>query len=1253
MERNKSIRNGFSFYFGAIAFLFLYLVNINCTYSQAVNLGEKNNLWHNIQRTQRYHPDGEDFVIVNGDKRFNRALYGTHTGFRVETGDLPEFALYMPGMGGNLRFGLIHSDTSKWLIHADKIETRYRPGSMLYEIHDTLLGDGKINLVILAMSDAEGVILKFTTSNLPPDCKLFWAYGGATGKRFPRDGDIGADPESVFYLNPDYCKDNEYVITNNVFNLYYGSGRSQSEDELYENNFQLSPEEKEALRLKNKKKLCGLVPPGASAIVCDAENQKTPLSVLNSIRSDVSLVAGEMNFNTENEFYVAVWNPDTRDNISYTELPALFEQAEAARQKLAGRIKINTPDAYINTIGGALSIAADAIWDPPSYLHGAVAWRMRLPGWRGAYAADWLGWHDRAQMHFNAYLKSQYLSPDSGPSVPDPKTNLARQQEKVGNSLYTRGYISRNPDQISKPHHYDMNLVFFDQLLWHLKWTGDTVYAREIWPALQRDLAWEKRCFDGNNDGLYDAYACIWASDALQYSGGGVTHSSAYNYRANLVAAEIANIIGENPEPYLMEAEKIKHAIDSLLWIPENGWYAEYKDLLGLKQVHPAAALWTVYHAIDAGLADAFQSYQALKYIDYEIPYIPVVADNMTKGNYNILATTNWMPYTWSINNVALAENLNTSLAYWQGNNKEVAFKLWKSAILESMYMGSSPGNFEQLSFYDAFRGELYRDFADPIGVAARTVIEGLFGIVPDALQNELMIHPGFPDDWQFASLTTPDIQFDYKKQGNTDIYKINGTLPKGMNLKLRLNAKSEEISGVLVNHKKAAWKILPESVSMPVIEIEAENTDTYTIEIVWKGSSPEHIKLPDIYAVNEEVRIDFDKSKALDIYDPQKILKKIEVNSNGIDAVLDEYTGNKTFFVKLKQGALEWWEPVSFKLKNPVEIVSDNLQKKDVLEFQIRNNTSREQKVKYVINPGLVDYKGKVTLNPGDTSGRLTILAINLIPGSNVIQVECYGKNFEEKIINWNVDSKENIICSTVDLSQYFNDRITNIFTSQYLAPRSPYPTLQLPLQGIGDWCSYNATANIDDSGLRKLAGNKNMVKIPQGISFATPGGQEKANIVFTSLWDNYPDSVTISLTGKASHAYLLMAGSTNPMQSRFVNAKISVMYEDGTSEQLELKNPENWWPIEQDYYVDGYAFAIDAPRPLRLYLKTGVTTLSTYNVLDRNRTKKIDGGAATLLDIPLNPSKKLKNLQLNTTANDVVVGLMAVTLVKTKTVK
>src|SRR5690606_7724601 len=64
--------------------------------------------WRGKPRSIHYlpSPDGESFVKVNGNLRFNRALYGGNTAFRVEAGDLPEFSMYMPGMGGNLRFGI-------------------------------------------------------------------------------------------------------------------------------------------------------------------------------------------------------------------------------------------------------------------------------------------------------------------------------------------------------------------------------------------------------------------------------------------------------------------------------------------------------------------------------------------------------------------------------------------------------------------------------------------------------------------------------------------------------------------------------------------------------------------------------------------------------------------------------------------------------------------------------------------------------------------------------------------------------------------------------------------------------------------------------------------------------------------------------------------------------------------------------------------------------------------------------------------
>lgn len=697
---------------------------------------------HAQSRKVHYYPKGTDFVCENGKMRFNRALYGTNTGFRVEAGDLPEFALYMPGMGGNFKFGLIAGDKSKWLIAAQSVKAIYRPGAMLYEIKDPLLGNGMMRLHVLALADAEGMIIKTSFENVPSDVELVWMYGGATGKKFSRDGDIGADPESVFYLQEANCKGNVYELSADRFSLTYGGS----------------------------KKIRGVFPFGSKLKLVDASGQKSPLGVIDVLDAPAlfgSVKTKEGYFLLENGGSGSSDGGDSSSDGHFllknngspsANVVSAFEKAEYARAQLSGRITLSTPDPYLNTLAGALNVAADAIWEDPTYLHGAVAWRMRLNAWRGAYVADPLGWHDRAKKHFSSYALSQVTTAPVTGVVADTALHLARQQEKIGNALFSDGYICRNPNGDFRAHHYDMNLVFIDQLLNHFNWTGDTAYVREMWPLLRRHLAWEKRNFDVDGDGLYDAYAAIWASDALQYSGGGVTHTSAYNYRANKTAAELAKIIGEDGSLYEKEAQHIHSAIQQKLWLPQQGWYAEYKDISGKQLVHPYPGLWTIYHVIDAKVPDPFQAFQSLRYIDTELPHIPVKADGWEEKGLYLLSSSNWQPYTWSVNNVALAENLHAALAYWQGNRSEEAFQLWRSAILESMYLSASPGGFQQLSFYDAIRGELYRDFADPIGMAARSLVEGLFGIQPDVLHDTLAIQPGFPARWEHASLVLPDV---------------------------------------------------------------------------------------------------------------------------------------------------------------------------------------------------------------------------------------------------------------------------------------------------------------------------------------------------------------------------------------------------------------------------------------------------------------------------------------------------------------
>jgi len=271
-------------------------------------------------------------------------------------------------------------------------------------------------------------------------------------------------------------------------------------------------------------------------------------------------------------------------------------------------------------------------------MHGAIAWRSRLLGWRGPYAPDALGWHDRGRGHFTYWATRQNIDPiPQKLPPPDEASNLARSEA----ALHSRGDMSNS--------HYDMNAVFIDALFRHLQWTGDLEFARKVWPVIERHLAWERRLFRREYGPerlpLYEAYAMIWASDDLGYNGGGTAHASAYNYYHNVQAARLARILSKDPVPYEKEASLIARGMRELLWMPKRGMFAEYKDYLGLQRIHPSAALWSFQHTMDAGLVTPEEASAMADYVDNHMPHIPVTGAGVPADDkYHVLSPTNWSP---------------------------------------------------------------------------------------------------------------------------------------------------------------------------------------------------------------------------------------------------------------------------------------------------------------------------------------------------------------------------------------------------------------------------------------------------------------------------------------------------------------------------------------------------------------------------------------------------------------------------------
>ncbi len=403
------------------------------------------------RRPLRYTPVGGEFVIRNGKEFFNRPIYGvsspTQAGdFRVDAGDLPEFSMYLPGHGGNLKLGIIGAGGagSKWAADADEVVARYRPGRMIYEIRDGLLGNGMLRAEVLTTGVGAGFMVKVEGKDVPARTRLAWAFAGVSGRKGQRNGDIGCEKQPVsefFQVRPEECDGNTFQI------LPVGGFISVR-----------------------------VIAPAASLnMTFDIESHLSVVSFdewMNPpiVRKDAAsnatarpMLTGSAEFRVDRPMYLAASHiaaidphADVTPVLSDNGLSTAFTKRSTQVEAIAATLKVDTPDEYINAAAGNFGIAAETIWDQKNecVLHGGVAWRTMLAGWRGPYSLDALGNHDRAVQEIRHWLKRQNTTPvtTGDPAIGpwDPNMHHARKE----GLLHSNGDLSNN--------HYDMNMVFID-----------------------------------------------------------------------------------------------------------------------------------------------------------------------------------------------------------------------------------------------------------------------------------------------------------------------------------------------------------------------------------------------------------------------------------------------------------------------------------------------------------------------------------------------------------------------------------------------------------------------------------------------------------------------------------------------------------------------------------------------------------------------------------------------------------------------
>ena len=719
------------------------------------------------------------FYLANGPQRYNRALYGAAQGgsrFSVFAGDIPEWMLYHAGGAGYAFLGIAQGESFIPLSSYAAYDIWYSGGMAVNHAEDPAWG----RLTIEALPDAAhaAALLHVKAENLPEGAQLCLVYGGIDRMGDSRNLDAGYTEQARTLFSPARTKNNLVILEESTASVQFEDMTASLDASCPCTPMAVDPE---AFLQGNLAASCG---------------QDTMAALL--------LPAGQAECILRISLEAAVLPPAQAWAAALLHADSLRTRAECI-----------SDDPALDAAAACLPAALEGMWLAPYYLHGAWSWRIPLLGWRSRFGPSIMGWGDRVQQEARTYFSMMYeagkpirrddkqqfnqdyfvhgsqekvlYAADEGASgAPDPRYRMARQSSRsVFNTDGAMPYGPGNEGVVQ----YDMQQDFITQAVYQLNCGCDRAFAEEVFPRLKRHLAWQERCF--HRDGLYESFANFWASDAIQYFGGGCALATANNYLAYDAAARLADLLGEDASPFLVKKEAISRAFHEQLWLPRQGSPAEFRDGMGQRLVHPMTSLPTIVTCITSGILTEDECLRSLDYVRRELEHISLPDGALV---YN----TQWAPYHWSVRDVDFADMCHLALCCFLLGRAEDGWHYLRGVIGESCMRSVAPG-----AFMCVLEGKSV-DFSDTASIAARALAEGLFGYRPRLLKGHILLAPAIPEALPRLKWKIPGAQGEWRRTADTLAFTWqveNQDVP----LRLQLPLHRARLDRVCLNGKDAA----------------------------------------------------------------------------------------------------------------------------------------------------------------------------------------------------------------------------------------------------------------------------------------------------------------------------------------------------------------------------------------------------------------------------------------------------------------
>ncbi|NLB96798.1 MAG: hypothetical protein GX785_13940 [Armatimonadetes bacterium] len=399
--------------------------------------------------------------------------------------------------------------------------------------------------------------------------------------------------------------------------------------------------------------------------------------------------------------------------------------------------QVKTPDAHLNALVNWARGASEYHRQGPGLADsalGAPEYASLSTGWQGK---AWAGDHQALEECLRLYAAFQ----DEDGFIPWVTPSLV--PWRVGN-----------------------NTPYWVIQVWEqYAWTGDRQFVRELWPQVRKAVAWQCRQNDPDGDGLFREAHDYW-NLAPGWKGSPVV-ASVVSWAMLDRAARMAGVVGDAAAEteYRRLAEISRQAILGLLWREDAGRLGAL-GADGLWHGHPQTR--DEFLAVNLGLLDMAQGRRAMRWLEAHYGFEPV-------SGVRLLATSDWWPLRWVAQWVPNGETCLAALAGLRCGDADLWWPYVKTAVLSSL-RSEFPGIHSGIT--DAGAGSGDRERASDIDPLVHMAARGLFGIEPAVHEGWVAICPAFPSDWTEASIRTPVVSYEYRREGSQAVFHIRSPKP-------------------------------------------------------------------------------------------------------------------------------------------------------------------------------------------------------------------------------------------------------------------------------------------------------------------------------------------------------------------------------------------------------------------------------------------------------------------------------------------